>query len=532
MWRQVKNLNFYWHIVLAAILRAIFVCYGIYHDEHFTVSYTDIDYKVFTDAARHVLANESPYARHTYRYSPLMAIILTPNILLHHAFGKILFSLVDLLVAVLIRAIVLKVIAQHEVFKSTNTNNGQITEKGDGNNKTELNKPSLKSIRNRSRKSKHEKYDKKFIYKFKSDNEVQADVAAMLWLYNPLTIAIATRGSCDSMAGLFVLLSLYLLQCKKKYFSAGLVHGISVHFRLYPIIYSLAMFMYLSKYSYYTTNRFTYAKNQARLLQIQNQQNGNTNNGKKSKKELKNAENRMMQQKQDKTVAQFNEGPLIIDQRKTIFKLVYLMHLWPNLDQLRLVFGCLLSLGIVTGIFYYLYGYTFLFETYIYHLIRTDTRHNFSLFFYLQYLTAGVKNIGMWQKVLIGLPQLVLLLVFSVRYGLNKFSLNFSILTQTITMVTYNTVLTSQYFVWIMVVLPLSVWQIKMSLKMAAFFVLIWFAAQAAWLMPAYFLEFHGQNTFLFIWLQSVSFFCANVAILGRLIMNYMPARKEKVKNN
>ena len=45
--------------------------------------------------------------------------------------------------------------------------------------------------------------------------------------------------------------------------------------------------------------------------------------------------------------------------------------------------------------------------------------------------------------------------------------------------------------------------------------------AQTSWLLPAYMLEFKGNNTFVFIWLEGLAFFCANVGILAKMVRRY-----------
>ena len=66
----------------ALALRALLIVWSRIQDDLLTVKYTDVDYHVFTDAARHVVNGQSPYDRPTYRYSPLLAWIVTPNIFL------------------------------------------------------------------------------------------------------------------------------------------------------------------------------------------------------------------------------------------------------------------------------------------------------------------------------------------------------------------------------------------------------------------------------------------------------------------
>lgn len=79
--------------------RVVLLIYGDLQDRLSTVKYTDIDYKVFTDAAAFIVQGLSPYLRSTYRYSPLLAWTLLPNILVHPAWGKVLFCAADILAA-------------------------------------------------------------------------------------------------------------------------------------------------------------------------------------------------------------------------------------------------------------------------------------------------------------------------------------------------------------------------------------------------------------------------------------------------
>ena len=63
---------------------------------------------------------------------------------------------------------------------------------------------------------------------------------ASIWLFNPLVIVIATRGSCDSVECFLLFLLLLLLQ-QDRFFAAAIVYGVAVHFRIYPIVFALAL---------------------------------------------------------------------------------------------------------------------------------------------------------------------------------------------------------------------------------------------------------------------------------------------------
>ena len=68
--------------VAGALLRVLLLLLGLWQDAHSRIRYTDVDYDVFSDAARALARGGSPYERATYRYTPLLAGLLLPNVLL------------------------------------------------------------------------------------------------------------------------------------------------------------------------------------------------------------------------------------------------------------------------------------------------------------------------------------------------------------------------------------------------------------------------------------------------------------------
>lgn len=182
----------------AALLRVIFLLYGLYQDTNTAIKYTDIDYLVFTDAARSVSRSQSPYARETYRYTPLLAWLLLPtawrtssqlgNAALF-ASGKILFAVADLAAGWLIeRVLVTRPGVEHDTRM----------------------------------------------------DPARARMFAAIWLLNPMVATISTRGSSEGLLAVLVMMLLWAV-LSRRVALAGLLLGFGVHFKIYPFIYAPAI---------------------------------------------------------------------------------------------------------------------------------------------------------------------------------------------------------------------------------------------------------------------------------------------------
>ncbi|KAE9447046.1 hypothetical protein C3L33_21050, partial [Rhododendron williamsianum] len=408
-------------LLFSAILRLLLILYGEWQDTHMEVRYTDVDYLVFSDAASLMASGKSPYERTTYRYSPLIAFLLIPNSMIHRSWGKFLFSASDLLVGLFI----------HNILK-------------------------LRKV-----------------------PENLCTYSVMVWLFNPFTFTIGTRGNCEPIVCAMVL---WIIMClmNGSLLQAAFWYGLVVHLRIYPIIYALPIILVLDP--------FHFRSHKKPALTEWSSSNGRSAQNLSSKK---------------------NTGAY---------------NLWVALTSMftkeRLMFGLISGavFFICTGIFFYLYGWEFLHEALLYHLTRTDPRHNFSIYFYHIYLHYE-HEFSVIEKLISFLPQFIVQLALVFRFAQD---LPFCFFVQTVAFVAFNKVITAQYFVWFFCLLPLILPWSNMKLKWEGLSsIFIWMGAQIHWLMWGYLLEFKGKNVFLQLWAASLIFLAANTFVLIKIILRH-----------
>lgn len=90
-------------ILVSVLLRVSLILVANHFEDPQHLSLTDIDYKIYSEAAEIVTSGGSPYQRHTYRYSPILAYLMIPNQYFGFIAGKFVLVLFDLIALVLIK---------------------------------------------------------------------------------------------------------------------------------------------------------------------------------------------------------------------------------------------------------------------------------------------------------------------------------------------------------------------------------------------------------------------------------------------
>ncbi|CAE7458038.1 PIGM [Symbiodinium pilosum] len=184
-------------------------------------------------------------------------------------------------------------------------------------------------------------------------------------------------------------------------------------------------------------------------------------------------------------------------------------------NLLRLVAFGTVSAAVLFGLglmCYQLYGYEFLECSYLHHGRRRDPQHNFSVYFYPVALYMEGAFQGQVPDVAryAALPQIFLCACFgaSTRAGLAV-----AMLLQTLAFVATNKVLTAQYFVWWLCLIPMALPGLRSHARLLRS-LLVWMLAEVHWLLWAYLLEFRKLPVRPVVWMASLIFFAAHLHIL------------------
>lgn len=186
---------------------------------------------------------------------------------------------------------------------------------------------------------------------------------------------------------------------------AAFWYGLVVHFRIYPIIYSLPILIVLDARNFRLGQKPVY---------------GNWILGRqKLSQSCASAIN----------LSTAYKGP----------KSYYLWLLFKStMTCERLLFGFISGCMFLswTALFFHLYGWEFLNEALLYHLTRTDPRHNFSIYFYHIYLHHE-HGFSLAEKLISFLPQLMVQAVLVFRFAQD---LPLCLFLQTVAFVAFNKV--------------------------------------------------------------------------------------------
>lgn len=169
-------------LLYGGVVRLVLLIYSVFHDYYFRVKYTDIDYMIVVDGAAEMLHGGTPFDRTTYRYTPLLAVLVLPAALVANPLGKVVFTLSDLGAAY---------------------------------------------------------YCYRILVRFATQRSAKWMVMVFI-VFNPVVLNVSTRGNSDMLIS-FMSMGVLAKFAEGRYFMAATILGFAVHFKIYPVIYALPL---------------------------------------------------------------------------------------------------------------------------------------------------------------------------------------------------------------------------------------------------------------------------------------------------
>ncbi|KAL8449327.1 hypothetical protein Emed_003208 [Eimeria media] len=442
----------------AAVIRALLVVYCEWHDRNMKVKFTDIDYKVYTDAAQRVLEGGSPYERHTCfdersnsnssssssnsssnssnsnsksssRWSlgwfVFRAYLCLPNLLGAPFFGKVVFCCMDIAVALLIeeglrrmhRARMQQQRQQQQLAAAGEMQQSAASDRKQALPSTTSNDTSSSGSSSSGSSSSNNKDEDEYpLYTFV--------LPCCCWLYHPIVATVSVRGNADALPCLLVLLTVSALRRQKLFFAAILTPAAAAA--------AAAVGSALPRHLRHPNASISAARRSRQSAAALAASSACSSTAAAAIAAagfiililsccccccccacadrvvaLPERPGGLLQQ----LVWGFLRVPVaaaLLPVRVCLFLLQRMkarQWLFAPLPLIQCCRGCCCSCFCLPAAHMPSYGFPFLFESYLYHATRRDHRHNFSVFFYLLYLESEAPLKGLSLGLLV--PQLI-----------------------------------------------------------------------------------------------------------------------------
>ncbi|KAI0273595.1 glycosyltransferase family 50 protein [Gloeopeniophorella convolvens] len=468
-------------VALSIAIRVGLILYSEWHDAHSVVKYTDIDYSVFSDAASFTLApgqqNRAqgtlaawlnvgdPYLRETYRYTPLLALLLAPNEWLHKSFGKYLFAGCDILAGVLMHKLLVSVILPRGARPRTEaggTPSFQVTPQREADDPQAY--PKVGDARGNTTP-----------VAISEDNSRHATLLVALHLLNPFVFSISTRGSSESVLSLFVLLTLFFA-LRGQWDAAAVLLGLSTHWKIYPVIYGVSCVGVIGAEHRRGDRKMQPRGILAKIMQYID--------AFVTKKTIR--------------FAAISTGTFL-----ALGVLMYSVWGYPFLHETYL---------------YHLHrlDHRHNFSPYFYLIYLTHPSIS----------TTSAAQVPLWKQFTRSpLTSFITQLLLSLTSGLffihQKQDMVMAWFVQTAVFVIFNKVCTSQYFLWYLLFLPLLIPRLSLTRSSSVMYLVCWMGTQALWLSQAYRVEFLGEPIFHRLWICSIIYVAGHSWVLAGILNSY-----------